>query len=83
MKTVVVTGATSMIGAALIESCIEHNVEKIYAVVREGCSKLNRIPKDNRIHIAIFFITLIYTALPLKYSTTDSAASAMERLNSS
>lgn len=51
MKTVVVTGATSMIGAALIRACLAHQTERIYAVVREGCSKLDRIPEDARVQI--------------------------------
>ncbi len=34
MKRIVVTGATSMIGTALIEECIRHDVE-VYAVVRK------------------------------------------------
>ncbi len=33
MKRIIVTGATSMIGTALIEECIRHDIE-VYAVVR-------------------------------------------------
>ncbi len=51
MKTVVVTGATSMIGVALIESLVAHKVPKIYAVVREGCQKLDRLPKSQNIEV--------------------------------
>ena len=40
MKRIVVTGATSMIGTALIEECIRHDIE-VYAVVRAGSSKTN------------------------------------------
>lgn len=50
MKKIVVTGATSMIGAALIEECIRHDVE-VYAVVRMSSGKLNRLPKDARVHL--------------------------------
>ena len=38
MKRIVVTGATSMIGAALIEECIKHDTE-VYAVVRASSGK--------------------------------------------
>lgn len=49
MKKIVVTGATSMIGAALIEECLNHDVE-VYAVVRAGTGKRNRLPEDDRLH---------------------------------
>ena len=49
MKRIVVTGATSMIGTALIEECIRHNIE-VYAVVRAGSSKTKRLPESARIH---------------------------------
>jgi UDP-glucose 4-epimerase len=52
MKSIVVTGATSMIGVALIESAIAGNeVEQIYAVIHPGTKKIHHIPKDPRIHI--------------------------------
>ena len=35
MKRIIVTGATSMIGTALIEECIRHDIE-VYAVVPEA-----------------------------------------------
>ena len=43
MKRIIVTGATSMIGTALIEECIRHDIE-VYAVVRAGSSKTKRLP---------------------------------------
>ena len=49
MKRIVVTGATSMIGTALIEECIRHDIE-VYAVVRAGSSKTKRLPESARIH---------------------------------
>ena len=49
MNVIVVTGATSMIGSALIRSCLRHGVSRIYAVVRAGSPKLARLPKDERI----------------------------------
>ena len=45
MKRVVITGATSMIGVALIEKCIENQVE-VLALVRSGSNKLKRIPES-------------------------------------
>ena len=49
MKRIVVTGATSMIGTALIEECIRHDIE-VYAIVRAGSSKTKRLPESARIH---------------------------------
>ena len=51
MNVIVVTGATSMIGSALIRSCLRHGVSRIYAVVRPGSSKTNRLPEDERIAV--------------------------------
>lgn len=51
MKNIVVTGATSMIGSALIAEALEHGIENIYAVVRPDCKKLGRLPDDERINI--------------------------------
>ena len=50
MKRVAITGATSMIGAALVQECIENDVE-VLAIVREKSSKLNRLPKSNLVRI--------------------------------
>lgn len=50
MKSVVITGATSMIGASLVHSLVANNAaEHIYAVVRKGCTKLSRLPVSKRI----------------------------------
>ena len=38
MKKIVVTGATSMIGSALIEECVKHDIE-VYAVLRSASGK--------------------------------------------
>ena len=51
MKKIVVTGATSMIGIAVVEACLKHDVELIYAVVRPNSANLSRIPKDDRIRV--------------------------------
>lgn len=50
MKNIVVTGATSMIGVATIEACIEHHVN-VYAVVRRNSSRLDRLPPSAHIKI--------------------------------
>lgn len=50
MKKVVVTGATSMIGVALIEECIKNNIE-VLAIVRGQSTRLSRLPKSNLIKI--------------------------------
>ncbi len=43
MKKVVVTGATSMVGVALIEECIRNEVY-VLALVRKKSRKINRLP---------------------------------------
>lgn len=50
MKRIVVTGATSMIGVALIEECLRHDIE-IYAVVRSSSGKTGRLPLSDKIHL--------------------------------
>ena len=50
MKKVVITGATSMIGLALINACIKEGVE-ILALCRENSAKLNLIPKSKFIKV--------------------------------
>lgn len=42
MQRVIVIGATSMIGTALIKECIKNKVETL-AIVRKGCTKLGRL----------------------------------------
>lgn len=49
MKRVIITGATSMIGLALIEECIKQNTE-VYAVIRENSGKAGRLPDSTLIH---------------------------------
>lgn len=50
MRKVVVTGATSMLGSALISRLIQDkNVEIIYAVIRPNSDKVKRIPSDDRV----------------------------------
>ena len=50
MKKIIVTGATSMIGTALIEECVKQNVE-VYAVIRSSSGKQSRLPDSSLIHL--------------------------------
>ncbi len=50
MHNIIVTGATSMVGVALIEAALNDNeVGKILVVVRPGSTKMARVPEDKRI----------------------------------
>ena len=49
MKKIVVTGATSMIGSALIEECVKHDIE-VYAVLRSASGKQDRLPDSSLVH---------------------------------
>lgn len=49
MKKIVITGATSMIGIALIDICIKNNV-KVLAIIRKNTVRSNRIPKSELIY---------------------------------
>lgn len=51
MNTVIVTGATSMIGSAIIRSYLSHSVRKVYAVVRPGSRNMEHVPSDPRVEI--------------------------------
>lgn len=48
---VVVTGATSMIGTALIKECIKNN-DEVMAIVRKNTTRLDRLPKSELISYA-------------------------------
>lgn len=50
MKKIVVTGATSMIGIALIEECIKNDVE-VLAIVRRNSKRLNRLSQSELLHV--------------------------------
>jgi nucleoside-diphosphate-sugar epimerase len=50
MKKIVVTGATSMIGIALIKECIRNNVQ-VLAIVRSKSIHLGRLPKSDLVEI--------------------------------
>lgn len=45
MKYVVITGATSMVGVALIEECIRNNI-RVLAIVRKHSHHIKRLPKS-------------------------------------
>lgn len=50
MKKIVVTGATSMLGVALIKECIKNDIE-VLAVIRPNSSNEYRIPKSSLIEV--------------------------------
>lgn len=50
MESIIVSGATSMIGVALIEEAIKNHV-KVLAIVRNDSKRINRIPKSSLINI--------------------------------
>lgn len=50
MQKIVVTGATSMIGAALIEEAVKNEIQ-VLAIVRENSSRLDRLPKSELITV--------------------------------
>lgn len=45
MKRVIVTGATSMLGVALIKECIKENVE-VCAIIRKNTTRMSRLPNS-------------------------------------
>jgi nucleoside-diphosphate-sugar epimerase len=51
MNVIALTGATSMIGIALIKQCIQNSI-RVLAFVRPGSSRINRIPNSDLITIA-------------------------------
>jgi nucleoside-diphosphate-sugar epimerase len=50
MKTVALTGATSMVGVALIKECINRNI-KVAALVHPDSARVNLIPKSDLVRI--------------------------------
>lgn len=50
MKSAIVTGATSMIGVALIKECIKNNVE-VLAIVRRGSARMGRLPQSGLLEV--------------------------------
>lgn len=52
MKSVVVDGATSMLGLALINECIARGI-KILAIARKGSKRLRRIPETESVKLIL------------------------------
>jgi nucleoside-diphosphate-sugar epimerase len=52
IMAIALTGATSMIGIALITQCILNNI-RVYALVRPGSSRLSRIPQSNLVSVLV------------------------------
>jgi nucleoside-diphosphate-sugar epimerase len=50
MNSIVLTGATSMIGVALIEQCIKENI-KVLAIVHPKSCRINRVPNSELITV--------------------------------
>lgn len=50
MQRIIVTGATSMIGTALINECIKKGIE-VYAVLRASSGKKMRLPESEKLHM--------------------------------
>lgn len=50
MKSAIVTGATSMLGVALIEQCILNGVE-VLAIVRPNTKRIERLPRSKKISV--------------------------------
>lgn len=46
----VITGATSMIGAALVQECLKHNVQ-VVALIRASSKNADRLPKSDLVQI--------------------------------
>lgn len=62
MKCIAVTGATGMLGLALMESALQDGeITKIYAIIREDTPKIERIPNDNRITVVTCNIDSYHT----------------------
>lgn len=50
MKKIILTGATGMIGSAIVRESLKQDYE-ITCIVRKNSSRINNIPKDSRVHI--------------------------------
>lgn len=50
MKKIVMTGPTGAIGVALIEQCINENIE-VYALCRKDSRRISNIPQSPLVHI--------------------------------
>ena len=50
MNGILITGATSMIGVALIEEALANGTE-VFAIVRNGTSRQSRLPCSPLLHV--------------------------------
>ena len=50
MKRIIITGATSMLGVALIEECVAHGIE-VVALVRKDSLKTSRVPSSLHVNV--------------------------------
>lgn len=50
MKKIIITGPTGSIGLALIQKCIQNNIE-VTAVCRPGSDRIKRIPQSANVHV--------------------------------
>jgi len=64
MKRVIVTGATSMLGIAVIEECIRNNIE-VVAVIRENSTRIQRLPVSDLI-TKVYADSSDYPDIPFK-----------------
>jgi len=56
MKRIILTGATSMLGLALIDECLENDTD-VVAVIRKNSSKINYLPNSRNIKVVECDIT--------------------------
>lgn len=50
MKRIIVDGATSLVGVALIQAAIEEGIE-VYAIIRRNSRRKDRLPQSRLVHI--------------------------------
>ncbi len=50
MKHILLTGATGMIGSAIVREALKHDYE-ITCIARKGSSRAGNIPQDSRVHV--------------------------------
>lgn len=60
LNKIVVTGSTSMLGAATIAAALNNGVETVYAIIRQSTNRLERLPADDRIHYVVCDIDEYY-----------------------
>ncbi|WP_296323054.1 NAD-dependent epimerase/dehydratase family protein [Treponema sp. UBA3813] len=73
MKKLILTGATGMIGSAIVHEALKQDYD-ITCIVRKNSSRIKNIPQDSRVHIIDADISE-YKNLELKKNTTYSCTS--------